>query len=420
MERNLAPLTALSYLACLFALLYVIPTEDWASLLAYVPVLILLALLLYHKGIKPIDPHFPASLFWLAFALKMISSIARYWMAFDLYGGAADAGVYHRAAQFVAEFFKEFDFSLFTSGFRVRGQGTTQLVYITGLIYTVLPPSLSGVFFFFAGLAFSGSVFFYRAFRVAFPEAKPRVYRLLVFFLPSILFWPASLGKDAWIFFGSGFVAYGLAEYLRQTRWSGLFWVGIGLFMINLVRPHVALFLLAAAVAAYFFSRRIRTSQRIVGGVTIIAAGFFFLQSSNQNLVTKGLTDVSLDNLSEIQTEVQRRTYKGGSRFTPVSPFTPIGFFYAPITIVFRPFPWEADNAQMMITSLEAMVWLGLFWYRRRVVWSKVRSLGKDPWLTFAIIYSFLTIYSFTTFGNFGILARQRVMFIPFLLVLIS
>ena len=103
----------------------------------------------------------------------------------------------------------------------------------------------------FSALAFAGSVFFYRAFIIAFPETRPNLYRLLIFFLPSILFWPSSLGKDAWVFFGSGFVAYGLTSTVRSRLFSGLLTATLGLLLISVARPHIALAMVFSAVVAF-------------------------------------------------------------------------------------------------------------------------------------------------------------------------
>ena len=125
-----------------------------------------------------------------------------------------------------------------------------------------------GSFFFFAGLAFSGSILFYRASRLAFPEVAPHFFRGVIFFLPSILFWPSSLGKDALIFFGSGFLAYGLIKYIRRSQLSGLLLVALGLFLVGLVRPHIAMVaILAIGGGSYcLFLLRVRSIKLLLLG----------------------------------------------------------------------------------------------------------------------------------------------------------
>ena len=415
-EYNLSPLVIFSFIAFVLSLLMVIPDEDWFSLLVYLAVLGVLARILYKKSLQPIDPTFPSSLFWLAFILKLSGSAIRYWAGVDLYGGYADAVRYQRDGEYFAGFFRQFDFSVFDA----IPQGTEGMSYLTGLLYTILPPSLPGSYFFFATLAFTGSVFYYRAFLVAYPQLKPTLFRFVIFFLPSVLFWPSSLGKDAWIFFHSGFIAYGLAQYIRQARLSGLLLAGIALFFIGVIRPPVAAMITLAVVIAYLV-QGMRTAKQFVGGVLLVGFGIFIYQFSTEYLLrVKGLPEVSWSGLQEFYAYQQRQTHSGGSRFAPVVLLTLLGPLYAVVTVLFRPFVWEAKNPQILVTALESMLWLGLFWYHRRTFLTRIRLVTKDPWIAFLAVYSILMIFSLTTIANFGLLARQRLMFLPFLWMLFA
>jgi hypothetical protein len=419
-QRHLPPLVLFSSLGFLIGLILVIPGDEWPSLLVYLPLLGGMALVLYLRGIKSIDPYFPGALFILALMLKLISSLVRYWTVVDVYDFAADSPYYHYEGQYIAQFFQQLDFSVLDY-YQFRGEGTTQMVFLTAAFYTVLPPSLPGSFFLFAGLAFGGSVLFYRSFRIAFPQVEPNLYRLIVFFLPSILFWPSSLGKEAWLFFCSGLVAYGLVNFVRR---GGVPWLGVaivGLLLVNLIRPHFAAFMVLGMGGAYFLSlqdmvKGPRFVSWLLGAGIVVGIGGFAFSSGSASL---GLDELSVETLEANYESVQANTEQGGSKFTPVSIFTPWGLIYGIITVIFRPFPWEAASAQVMISALEASLWLVLFWTRRRVFLSRMRSVAKDPWIAFLVIYSLVMILAFTTFANFGILARQRVLLLPFFWMLV-
>ena len=45
--------------------------------------------------------------------------------------------------------------------------------------------------------------------------------------------------------------------------------------------------------------------------------------------------------------------------------------------------------------------------------------MRRSPYVVFCLVYSSAFIWAFSGFGNFGILARQRVLMIPFFLVLL-
>jgi len=415
-EHRLPPLVIFSVIVFVIGLLTIIPDQDWFPLLIYLVVLSILARILYKKGIEPIDPSFPPVLFWLAFILKLGGSTVRYWTGVDLYSGLADGIRYHQDGEYFSGFFKQFDFSVFDA----IPQGTEGMSYLAGLLYTILPPSLPGSYLFFATLAFTGSVFFYRAFRIAYPENTSTFYRLIIFFLPSVLFWPSSLGKDAWIFFSSGFIAYGLVQHIRRTRLSGLLVAGLGVFLVGVIRPPTAALITLAVVIAYLV-QGMRTFKQFIGGVLLLGFGIFIYQFSTEYLLeAKGLPEVSWTGLQEFYEYQQRQTHSGGSRFAPIVLLTLFGPVYAVVTILFRPFIWEANNPQVLVTAIEGLLWLGLFWYRRRTFLARIRLITKDPWIAFLVAYSIIMIFSLTTISNFGLLARQRLMFLPFLWMLFA
>ena len=97
---------------------------------------------------------------------------------------------------------------------------------------------------------------------------------------------------------------------------------------------------------------------------------------------------------------------------------SPLQFPRALVTVLFRPFPWEAHNAQALVSSLECLLMLGIFvssWPRLKRLPTLMR---QRPYVTFSLIYLLLFVYAFSSFGNFGILARERVQVLPFLFVL--
>jgi hypothetical protein len=415
--RFLLPLVILTTLVLIAAFIVVIPPSEWGASAIYLSVISVGVFLLYLVSIKPIDPAFPGSLFVLAYLVKLLTCVGRYWMVFDLYDGAADAPLYHEHGQILAQYFKFFDFSVIQT-YSVRGDGTTMLAHVTGFLYTIMPPSMAGAFFFFSALAFTGTVLCYCAARVAWPESNLRYYALCVFFLPSILFWPASLGKDAWILCWSGLAVWGWVSFIRRQQLLGLLWIAIALLMVQLVRPHIAAFL-ALSIGAAFFLYSTRGQRSLVtwlaGGVVVVLLGYYMVQGGADFLE---LEELSTDSLQARIEEQQRRTTQGGSSYDAVSILTPSGFVTGLITSAVRPFPWEANSVQMLITSLETMGWLVFCWLQRRAFWRKLRTIRGDPVAAFALCYTVAMLLALTSLGNFGIVARQRVMALPFLWML--
>jgi hypothetical protein len=114
------------------------------------------------------------------------------------------------------------------------------------------------------------------------------------------------------------------------------------------------------------------------------------------------------------------RTAQGGSFFHAANPENPIGYVQAAVTILLRPFPFEAHGFEALATSLES---LGLFvlivtsWKRLRSIPRRVRP---EPYVALAGAFILMFFFAFGTIGNFGLLARERSMMMPFVFVLLS
>lgn len=399
------------------------PREDILSLLPYIVIVAVVPKVLYDLAIKPDDSRFPLSLFLLAFAVKLLGSVSRLWMLVDVYE-RGDSMRYHQDGEYWATFFRQFDFSVVGD---TVSRGTEAMSYLTALLYTIFPASLQGSFLLFAALAFIGSAFFYKAHRVAYPEIDPKFYRALVFFLPSILFWPSSLGKDAWIFFSSGFVAYGLAKFIRQRDLAGVIWMGFGMLLVGLIRPPVAAFMALALVMTYFifFLRNTHSPHQIlaplIGGIVLVGLGIYTFQTSLEFMMTKkGLAGASWDAVEQYFYARQQTRYGGGSGYAPNLVLGIAGFIPATLAILMRPFIWEAHNPQALMSALEAMLWAGILWRQRKIFWHRLRNLTADPLVLFVLVYSIVMILSIATLGNLGLIARQRVQFLPFFFILFA
>ncbi len=393
--------------------------EEWLGLSVYLILAFSVPIFLYRPLVRSIDPTFPPSLFFLAFLVKLSGSAARYIALVDVYESLGDAIAYHEKGIQIASLLSSGDFSLLD---KTRA-GTEGLDVITGVLYALLPQNMEGIFIMFATLAFVGSIFFYRAFALAFPDRPWKIYRVIIFFLPSILFWPSSLGKDALVFFGLGMAAYGMVLLIRKGSLRGLIWVSAGLGVLLAVRPYTAgIFILAAGTAGIFVPNR--TSRRnlglwLVSGCVLVVIGFFVVQQSAEFLEHSGLKELSWKGLMDFYEHRKASSTTGGSAtLTPVV-VTLFGPLYAVVTILFRPFLWEAHNPQTLAASFESVLLLALMIKRRKLMFYRFRNILRDPLVAFIIIFSFVMILIQTGTGNFAIIARQRVQFLPFLLMLI-
>ena len=147
----------------------------------------------------------------------------RYFVAFGVYGVADAARYMQEGAQFATRF-HHLDFAVGPI------TGTHFPSILTGLVYSVTWPTRIGAFLVFSWIGFWGLFLFYRAFTIAVPEGRRKTYARLVFFMPSLLFWSSSVGKEAWMLFGLGLAAFGAARLLTSgaTRAVVPLMLGVG------------------------------------------------------------------------------------------------------------------------------------------------------------------------------------------------
>jgi hypothetical protein len=360
-----------------------------------------------------------ARLLQIAPLLKLLMTLARFAVAFVVYDGVADAGVYDQEGIRLRESYAE---GIFTADLGRPFVGTGFIRMITGLLYTVTGPSLLGAFFIFSWVGFWGLYLFYRAFCLAVPEGDRRRYAVLVLLLPSLLFWPSSLGKEALIAFGLGLFAFGSARVLTNQR-LGFTLAATGLLLTGVIRPHVAAMALIGLAAAYLTRRppagaSITTPLAKLVGLLVLGVGLVLAVNQAQSVL--GIDSFNSEAVQTARDSVGSQTNQGGSTFeNPETDLDPSKFHVAVVSVLFRPFPWEAGNLQAFIAALEGLVLLTLFVVGWRRVVGAFRSVLRTPYVVLCITYSVLFIYGFSSFTNFGILTRQRVQVLPFVLVLI-
>jgi hypothetical protein len=362
-----------------------------------------------------------AQLLMLALVLKLFGSLVRYWIAIHVYEGVADAIQYHQVG---ADLARRFAAGHFDTG--LSSLSSTDFIrFFTGVIYTVTGPSIYAGFLLYSWLAFWGMFFLYQAFTIAVPDGNRRSYARLLFFLPSMLYWPSSIGKEAWMLFALGLAAKGTARLLTGRTWGGLVLAGTGLWLATLVRPHVGGMAALGLLVAYLLARPPRRLGmlgaviKLFGLAVLLVVAVVLLGQIQRYLLDKGIDPA--EGVNSVLAESARRTSGGGSGFQAPSTSTSLlGLPYATVTILFRPFPFEAHNAQAAVIALESTLLLCLTVARSRTIWRAVRHLRRWPYVAFVVVYTAGFVVAFASISNFGILVRERVQLLPFFFVLLA
>ncbi|MEX1270948.1 MAG: hypothetical protein WEB55_00695, partial [Acidimicrobiia bacterium] len=260
---------------------------------------------------------------------------------------------------------------------------------------------------------------FYLAFRRIASGRGLGWYAAGIFFLPSLLFWPSSIGKESLMLLFLGVCAYGAVRVLHDYAFRFAVVTIGGLAAIAAVRVHVAALVAVALAVPLVVGRkaevRFAWSRRLVligaaASLVVMAAG--------------GVSDVfgvdpSGDDLDPFLRDIERRTAQGGSAVEGEAILEGGNPATATLRVLFRPLPNEAHNAQALASAVESVVLLGV------IVWNlprMVRHFGRlrrYPYLLMALLFTGGFVIAFSSLFNLGILARQRTQTLPFLLAVI-
>jgi hypothetical protein len=391
---------------------WLVGTDAVGVALIEVPVLMLLTMPLFARASRAEQRFDLAGL--LAFGL-----VIRFAAAYYRFANAADGAIYHRYGSVLAQSYRQFNFGV-DPGATVPGTGGMRI--ITGIVEVFTNANSFGTYLIFAWLGFFGCYLCYRAFVTALPEANHPRYAILVFLWPTLVVWPSSIGKDCWLLFTIGIAALGAARVLVR-RPGGYVLLVLGLLTGGFVRPHVSLMFVMAFGFALLLGRRADKPDaltpsliaKVAGLVVLLVIGGYLAARTGDVLNTSDFGSAVDAGLAKNASQ----TAYGGSEFAAADPTNPLGYGESAFTTLFRPFPFEANNFAALAASLEALLLLCLVVGSWRTLMTIPGRLRREPYLALAIAYMLMFFFVFGTIGNFGLLARERSMLMPFVFVLL-
>jgi hypothetical protein len=281
------------------------------------------------------------------------------------------------------------------------GTSTTFIEWIAYPFIEYLGLSFEGSMVLFSFFGFLGFVYFYVFFRenVRFKHSFMGMdFLTLIFFLPNLHFWSASLGKGSVIFLGFGLFFYGISKV--RTR---ILAVAIGGFIIYHVRPHIMLVVLVSSAVGFIFSTKgVSTFWRVVF-ITGASIAFFFIYQDVLSLV--GIQE------DEFLTEGMDLTHRA-KELTKATSGVDITSYSLPMqlfTFLYRPLFIDAPGALGLIVSFENVFYL-LVTLQLLISSGGLRYLLTGDFLVKSAFLSFITISLALAqiAGNLGLAMRQK------------
>ena len=281
----------------------------------------------------------------------------------------------------------------------------------------------------FAALSFTGIWALFRTFAALFPHLL-RPVAIAILFIPSVFVWGSGIFKDTVCMFGIGWLTYSCFRFLIQGDFSARnIAIAVGSFLlIALVKLYIIMAFTPALLMWIFFnySQKITNpSMKMVVKLffiaVIIAATAFFLQK-----FSSALGKYSLDKLAKTAEITRGYIYwvsvDEGSAYS-LGDFDPsiagmlTKFPFAVNVSLFRPYPWEAKKVIVMLSALEALLFLFitskvLFSVGLRKTWQTIK---KDPTIQFCLVFSIIFAFAVGISSyNFGTLSRYKIPCLPF------
>ena len=242
--------------------------------------------------------------------------------------------------------------------------GSAAMYLITALLYYPFGATLYGGFIVGALVGLMAAILFVKAASVlGYSHRAVCSYTVILVLLPSFAMWTSIAGKDSWTALGLGLFSYGYALALRNR--GGIPCLVGGLALTTILRPHIGIILPVSMVTAMLLAKptlKTRFSRRIpllIFGM--IGLGSTAWAARRLLLGQWGWDQVDAQGMFAFAQTISQGNRLGGSVVDNAG-IDSIGslittFPEAIVRILFRPFPWEANNFNALLGALENVVY---------------------------------------------------------------
>lgn len=305
-------------------------------------------------------------------------------------GSVADAKHYYSESMSITDW-----------GLSYLSNGTSFIIFLNYMLVQWFHLSFLGCFLVFSFISYLGCL---KLFEVII-DLTERNYNIsyLLLLLIGTHFWTVSLGKDSLMFYSMCCLCYNI--YFDKPKSHYI----LPLLLAGLIRLHVLIFVLVGGGVSYVFTNKkikMQTKFIFVGlvlGALLVLIPFF-------------LKEIAVTNFSDIEGKLQNSmnaNLEGGAGVDMKDSNLIVKWF----SYMFRPFIFEARNPTFLVSALENLVWLYIFFII-------IKGLFFDKIKTNYILWSYIgiilacTLPLAYTLANFGISMRQKIMIFPFFLIL--
>ncbi len=282
----------------------------------------------------------------------------------------------------------------------------------------------------FAAISFTGIWALFRTFAKLYPHLLNSV-AIAILFIPSVFVWGSGIFKDTICIFGLGWLTYGVFRFLIQKDFS-IQNIALAVMSFWLIAS-VKMYILMGFIPALFmwvlfnYSQKIKNVQvRVTMKVLMIslslAATVFFLQQFSSSLGAYSLDKIAETSRITRDWILYMSDTDEGSGYD-LGEFAPnvggmLSKFPAAVNVtLFRPYIWESRKPIVLLSALEAFLFLFitlkvLVVVGLKKVWG---TIAKDPTIQFCLVFSIIFAFAVgVSTYNFGALSRYKIPCMPF------
>jgi hypothetical protein len=270
---------------------------------------------------------------------------------------------------------------------------------------------------------------------LVFYELYPKIHKqvaISTLFIPSVFFWGAAgLMKDTITTACIGYFTFGVYYFFikKRNRITALFQMVVSFYLMFSIKIYIAIAFIPALIVWIFLiyrhSIKDRTLKALATPILLIfgvsTAVFIYQKVSSVN--KKYSQEEVLKTAIIVQKylgKVSEKNDGSGYDLGEIDP-SPMGVLKTvPKAInvtLFRPYFWEIRKPILLLSALEALVFLvfTLYIFFNTGIKATLKYLFSDPNVLFCLIFALLFSFAvgFSTY-NFGSLARYKIPAIPF------
>lgn len=228
----------------------------------------------------------------------------------------------------------------------------------------------------------------------------------ILFLLPGLHFWTSNIGKDSFALAGLALFLFGAADFKKRI-WPAV----VGLILVALVRPHIAVILAAAVALAQvefsFRPNRIFTLALFSGAGLTVAyftfQTFFGINVLDVNELGKFFTERDAMFSSMVTADV---TYYA-------NPFRRIAQF------LFQPLFFDASDGFGLAASVENALLICAMLTITADIFRRYSLRSPEGRLYFFFLITMILVLGLTSY-NVGLALRQKVMLYPAFILIIA